>query len=240
MHYGPSWGNADCFYDYNKTGDKNVTDCWSTCSRAWYDYYMSRHRFWCLNYDNVCLNISGTMDCFAGGPPAPPSPPPSPPPLPPEVWIEQPENIAIVSFSTIAFAALLAGAGYIMYRRRKQGKKMIPLPSLPKWMKWRRGAKVGVAQANATSPKPQRSTNPNTKRQTKSSGSKRPWKLKFKLPSMGPCLASCKSAAVVVKNAGVQKKKAKVKKNKVVPKRPGVTVAITSHRSRSSCCCCCC
>ena len=65
MHYGPSWGNADCFYDYNKTGDKNVTDCWSPCSRAWYDYYMSRHRFWCLNYDNVCLNISGTMDCFA-------------------------------------------------------------------------------------------------------------------------------------------------------------------------------
>ena len=230
MHYGSNWGNSDCFYDYNKTGDKNVTDCWSPCSRAWYDYYMSRHRFWCLNYDNVCLNVSGTMDCFAGGPPAPPSPPPSPPPPPPEVWIEQPENIAIVSVSTIAFAALLAGAGYIMYRRRKQGKKMIPplpkwmkLPPLPKWMKdwkWRRGAKVGVAQANATSPK--RSTDPSTKRQTKSSGSKRPWKLKFKLPSMGPCLASCKSAAVVVKNAGVQKKKAKVKKNKVVPKRPPV------------------
>ena len=225
MHYGSNWGNSDCIYDYNKTGDMNLTECWSPCSRAWYDYYMSRHRFWCLNYDNVCLNISGTMNCQAGGPPAPPSPPPSPPPPPPEVWIEQPENIAIVSCSTIAGAALLAGAGYIMYRRRKQGKKMIPLPPLPKWMKdwkWRRGAKVGVAQANATSPKPKKSTDPNTKRQTKSSGNKRPWKLKFKLPSMGPCLASCKSAAVVVKNAGVQKKKAKVKKNKVVPKRPPV------------------
>ena len=213
MHYGSNWGDPDCFYDYNKTGDINVTDCWSPCSRAWYDYYMSRHRFWCLNYDNVCLNISGTMKCGEGGPPAPPSPPPPPPSPPPEVWIEQPENIAIVSFSTIAFVALLAGAGYagyIMYRRRKQGKKVIPLP----------GAKVGVAQADATSPK--RSTDPSTKLQTESSGSKRPWKSKFKLPSMGPCLASCKSSAVVVKNAGVQKKKAKVKTNKVVPKRPPV------------------
>ena len=165
------------------------------------------------------LNISGTMNCQAGGPRRPSLP------LPAAAAARGVDRTAGEHrhrlVSTIALPRL-AGAGYIMYRRRKQGKKMIPLPPLPKWMKdwkWRRGAKVGVAQASTPAKEEHRSQH---KAPDQIFWNKRPWKLKFKLPSMGPCLASCKSAAVVVKNAGVQKKKAKVKKNKVVPKRPPV------------------
>ena len=178
-----------CAYDPT-TNTYDFSTCWSPCSKAWYDYYMSTHRFWCLNYDNVCeTDATGyVVGCLAGGPPAPPSPPPFPPPA---EWIEDPWNITIVVFSCLAGTAFLVLVGYLVYRYRKNKKaaKVGPNGSRPV---------SGNAKAAPASP-----------RQT-GRGKKRSF--------FGACLGSCKKTNTVA--TGNQRKKPKTTQGrKVAPSR---------------------
>ena len=106
-----------CQYDA-ATDTYDFSACWSPCSKAWYDYHMSRHTFWCLNYDNVCEpDAHGNVGCFAGGPPAPPAPPPLPP-LPARTL-----NPALVaSFFGYAFVGLVGYLGHRFWKRMRAAK----------------------------------------------------------------------------------------------------------------------